>query len=93
MSRLDGSRLGAAAALFAATALVGCGSMPMQKEVLATKAAPEAIGPYSQAIMTGPMVFLAGQIPIDPRNNQLMNNASIVCVPGRKSNVNEKNAG
>jgi 2-iminobutanoate/2-iminopropanoate deaminase len=67
----------AAVAAAALAALAGCGTMPMQKEVLATKAAPEAIGPYSQAIMTGPMVFLAGQIPIDPRNNQLMNNASI----------------
>ncbi|NUZ09058.1 RidA family protein [Schlegelella sp. ID0723] len=49
----------------------------MQKEVLATKNAPEAIGPYSQAIKTGPMVFLAGQIPIDPKTNQLMKDASI----------------
>lgn len=77
MSRLTQSRLNSALFIAATTALVGCGSMPMQKEVLATKAAPEAIGPYSQAIMTGPMVFLAGQIPIDPRNNQLMNTASI----------------
>ena len=51
--------------------------MATQKEVIATKGAPEAIGPYSQAIKTGSMVFLAGQIPIDPKNNQLMNNASI----------------
>ena len=35
-----------------------------KKQVIATKDAPEAIGPYSQAIKTGKMVFLAGQIPI-----------------------------
>lgn len=31
-----------------------------------TKEAPEAIGPYSQAIVTGNLVFTSGQIPIDP---------------------------
>lgn len=31
-----------------------------------TKNAPEAIGPYSQAIVTGNLVFTSGQIPIDP---------------------------
>lgn len=31
-----------------------------------TKDAPEAIGPYSQAIRTGNLVFTSGQIPIDP---------------------------
>ena len=41
------------------------------KEVVATKDAPEAIGPYSQAIKFGNMLFLAGQIPIDPKTNQL----------------------
>ena len=61
----------------ATAAFAGCAPMSMQKEVLATKAAPEAIGPYSQAIKTGPMVFLAGQIPIDPKTNQLMKDASI----------------
>jgi len=74
-----GKRLLAQTALIvgATTAFAGCAPMSMQKEVLATKAAPEAIGPYSQAIKTGPMVFLAGQIPIDPKTNQLMKDASI----------------
>lgn len=31
-----------------------------------TKEAPEAIGPYSQVIVTGNLVFTSGQIPIDP---------------------------
>lgn len=40
------------------------------KDVIATKAAPAAVGPYSQAIRSGNMVFLAGQIPIDPKTGQ-----------------------
>jgi len=76
---VTGKRLLARTALIvgATAAFAGCAPMSMQKEVLATKAAPEAIGPYSQAIKTGPMVFLAGQIPIDPKTNQLMKDASI----------------
>lgn len=36
------------------------------KKVVSTKAAPGAIGPYSQAIVTGNLVFVSGQIPLDP---------------------------
>ena len=36
------------------------------KEVIATTAAPGAIGPYSQAIKAGNMLFCSGQIPVDP---------------------------
>jgi 2-iminobutanoate/2-iminopropanoate deaminase len=36
------------------------------REVVATKDAPQAIGPYSQAIKAGGFVFLSGQIAIDP---------------------------
>lgn len=36
------------------------------KKVIATPAAPGAIGPYSQAIDAGPFVYASGQIPIDP---------------------------
>lgn len=49
----------------------------MTKQVISTANAPEAIGPYSQAIKTGNMVFLAGQIPIDPKSKQLMAAGSI----------------
>jgi 2-iminobutanoate/2-iminopropanoate deaminase len=47
------------------------------KTVISTPNAPEAIGPYSQAIRAGNMVFLAGQIAIDPKTKQLMKDASI----------------
>jgi 2-iminobutanoate/2-iminopropanoate deaminase len=68
------------AALAAAALASGC-AMPghpgHKSQVIATKEAPEAIGPYSQAIKHGPLVFLAGQIPIDPKTNKLMSDASI----------------
>ena len=36
------------------------------KKVIATTSAPAAIGPYSQAIEAGGMVFVSGQLPVDP---------------------------
>lgn len=38
-----------------------------------TDAAPAAIGPYSQAIKVGNLVFCSGQIPIDPESGELVN--------------------
>ena len=37
-----------------------------------TPEAPEAIGPYSQAVVTGDWVFASGQIPIDPATGELI---------------------
>ncbi len=37
-----------------------------------TKTAPAAVGPYSQAVVSGNMVFTAGQIPIDPKSNEII---------------------
>ncbi len=37
------------------------------REIVATEAAPQAIGPYSQAVSLGDFVFTSGQIPIDPQ--------------------------
>lgn len=36
------------------------------KKIISTEKAPAAIGPYSQAIVTGNMIFASGQIPVDP---------------------------
>jgi 2-iminobutanoate/2-iminopropanoate deaminase len=44
----------------------------MMRDVVATQTAPQAIGPYSQAIKANGMVFTSGQIPIDPATNQLI---------------------
>ena len=41
------------------------------KKVIATTAAPGAIGPYSQAIDTGTFVFASGQIPINPADGKI----------------------
>jgi 2-iminobutanoate/2-iminopropanoate deaminase len=58
-------------------AVLGCATNGVQKQIVATKNAPEAIGPYSQAVKFGNLLFLAGQIAIDPKTNQLMKDASI----------------
>jgi len=44
----------------------------MAKEIIATNGAPAAIGPYSQAVRVGNLVFTAGQIPIDPVTQDLI---------------------
>ena len=42
------------------------------KEIIATEKAPAAIGPYSQAVRTGQLIFTSGMIPIDPATNTLV---------------------
>jgi 2-iminobutanoate/2-iminopropanoate deaminase len=42
------------------------------REVIATNDAPKAIGPYSQAIKANGMVFVSGQIPLDPSTQELV---------------------
>ena len=42
------------------------------KDVIATEDAPAAIGPYSQAVAASGLVFLSGQIPLDPATGQLV---------------------
>jgi 2-iminobutanoate/2-iminopropanoate deaminase len=42
------------------------------KEIISTENAPGAIGPYSQAVKTGNMVFCSGQIPIDPQTGEFV---------------------
>lgn len=42
------------------------------KTRIATDKAPQAIGPYSQAIKLGNLLFISGQIPIDPKTGQLV---------------------
>jgi len=41
-------------------------------EPIATKDAPAAIGPYSQGVRAGNLVFLSGQVPLDPATGQLV---------------------
>lgn len=42
------------------------------KHVIATAEAPAAVGPYSQAIAVGSLLFCAGQIPLDPHTNEIV---------------------
>ena len=44
----------------------------MKKVAINSKNAPEAIGPYSQAIRYGNIVFLSGQIPLDPNTMEIV---------------------
>ena len=67
------------------------------REIIATDQAPRAIGPYSQAIRAGNLLFCSGQIPIDPttgefvsggvaeQTEQVMRNLSAVLSAGQSS--------
>jgi len=43
----------------------------MSKEVIFTDKAPKAIGPYSQAIQSGNLLFISGQVPVNPVTGEL----------------------
>ena len=60
-----------------AATISGVEAQETGKKVIATPTAPNAIGPYSQAIRAGKTLYLAGQIAIDPKTNQVMSNGSI----------------
>lgn len=42
------------------------------RQIISTKDAPHAIGPYSQAIKANGFIFVSGQIPIDPATQQII---------------------
>ncbi len=44
----------------------------MPKKIIKTTDAPQAIGPYSQAVEAGGLVFVSGQIPIDPKTGNVV---------------------
>jgi len=46
--------------------------MPSSKKVIFTDNAPKPIGPYSQGITIDSLIFVSGQIPIDPKTNQVV---------------------
>ncbi len=46
--------------------------MSKTKDVISTPNAPQAIGPYSQAIRYGDLLFVSGVIPIDPKTGELL---------------------
>ncbi len=46
--------------------------MKTNREAISTTAAPSAVGPYSQAVAVGDMLYTAGQIPLDPAGGELL---------------------
>jgi 2-iminobutanoate/2-iminopropanoate deaminase len=48
------------------------GDMPLKREIIATPHAPAAIGPYSQAVQIGDLIYTAGQIPLVPETGKLI---------------------
>jgi len=44
-----------------------------EKVIINTKKAPAAVGPYSQAIKTGKLIFVSGQIAINPSTGEMVN--------------------
>src|SRR5580698_9576056 len=47
-------------------------TLKMSRQTIHTSHAPQAIGPYSQAVRAGDTVYLSGQIPLDPATMQLV---------------------
>jgi|TARA_B110000003_G_C16456797_1_gene460149 2-iminobutanoate/2-iminopropanoate deaminase len=56
----------------AAQELLTIQNQKMKKPIFTSKA-PAALGPYSQAVQWGDVVFISGQIPLNPENGQLNN--------------------
>ncbi|MCB0404552.1 MAG: RidA family protein [Bdellovibrionales bacterium] len=46
----------------------------MERQAVSTESAPAAIGPYSQGIRVGGLLFVSGQIPIDPKVGKIVAN-------------------
>ena len=44
------------------------------KKIIHSNKAPKAVGPYSQAILTGNTLYVSGQIPLDPDTGEMENN-------------------
>lgn len=52
----------------------------MEKEVISTQNAPAAIGPYSQAIRAGNLLFISGQLPVNPANGEISGDIEVQTV-------------
>ena len=61
------------------------------KNVISTDLAPKAIGPYSQGIMVGDLIFLSGQIPVDPATGEIVTGDDPIVTQTHQSMNNVKN--
>ena len=57
---------------FSLLLLAGCAATHPARRTIATERAPAAIGPYSQAVQVGDVLYLSGQIGLDPATGQLV---------------------
>lgn len=58
------------------------------KKVISTDLAPKAIGPYSQGIMVGDLIFLSGQIPVDPNTGEIVTGEDAIIAQTHQSMKN-----
>jgi 2-iminobutanoate/2-iminopropanoate deaminase len=58
-------------------------------DIISTSKAPEAIGPYSQAVKSGDLVFCSGQIPLDPKTMQIVGETAAAQTTQVLSNLSE----
>lgn len=61
--------------------------MPLRVELVSTDAAPKAIGPYSQAVVVGELVFVSGQIALDPATGEMVTDSFEAQVKRALTNV------
>ncbi len=59
------------------------------KEIIQTAKAPEAIGPYSQAVKHGDMLYLSGQIALQPESGEIMGQSAAVQTKQVMQNLGE----
>ena len=52
--------------------ITACSDQDHVKKIISSKNAPEVIGPYSQAVQMGNIIFLSGQIAINPETNKMV---------------------
>jgi 2-iminobutanoate/2-iminopropanoate deaminase len=75
LKRFSSTRTRLAAALVPtlaiAAAIAGCAAPSGMTEIVQSADAPKAIGPYSQGVKAGNLMFLSAQGPIDPKTNQM----------------------
>lgn len=68
----------------------------MSKTIIHTESAPAAVGPYSQAVRHGDMVFVSGQIPVDPATGKMPESAADQarqCLTNLKNILEESGSG
>jgi len=61
--------------------------VPLRVELVSTDAAPKAIGPYSQAVVVGELVFVSGQIALDPATGEMVTDSFEAQVKRALTNV------